>query len=332
MKFEQVLENLKNKIYHPIYLLAGEEAFFIDQISNYIENNVLDEMEKEFNQTILYGKEIDVAKIIGAAKRFPMMSNHQVVIIKEAQEIKKIDELAAYAENPLNSTLLVLCYKYKKYDKRKALAKIVKKQGVLFESNKLYDNQVPDWINNQLNKRGYKIRPKAAVMLAEFLGTDLSKISNEIDKLAINLPLGTEITDEEIERNIGISKDYNVFELQKAIGKRDEFKSNQIVNYFAANEKDNPLIKVTGVLYNYFSKLLIFHQLKDKSRNSVATALSVNPFFVNDYQLAARNYSISKLSYIIHILREYDLKSKGVGNISTRDGELLKELIFKILH
>lgn len=332
MKFEQILENLKNKIYHPIYLLAGEEAFFIDQVSNYIENNVLDEMEKEFNQTILYGKETDVAKIIGTAKRFPMMANHQVVIVKEAQEVKKIDELATYAENPLNSTLLVLCYKYKKYDKRKAFAKIVKKNGVLFESNKLYDNQVPEWINGQLNLRGYKIRPKAALMLAEFLGTDLSKITNEIEKLAINLPPGTEITDEEIEKNIGISKDFNVFELQRAIGKREEFKSNQIINYFAANEKDNPLVKITGVLYNYFSKLLIFHHLKDKSRNSIASALSINPFFVNDYQQAARNYNVSKLTQIIHALREYDLKSKGVGNISTKDGELMKELIFKILH
>lgn len=332
MKFEQVLGNLKNKIYHPVYLLAGEEAFFIDQISDYIEQNVLDDMEKEFNQTILYGKDTDVSQIIATAKRFPMMANHQVVIVKEAQEVKRLDELSAYAENPLTSTLLVLCHKYKKIDKRKSLAKVMKKHGVLFESNKLYDNQVPDWINAQLAAKGYKIRPKAAIMLAEFLGTDLSKISNEIEKLAINLPKGTEITDEDIEHNIGISKDYNVFELQKAIGQRDVFKCNQIINYFAANEKDNPLVKISGVLYNYFSKLLIFHQLKDKSRNSIASALSVNPFFVNDYQQAARNFNVSKLTQIIHELRMYDMKAKGVGNISSKDGELMKELLFKILH
>ena len=332
MKFEQILNDLKNKKYHPIYLLAGEESFFIDQISDHIENSVLDDMEKEFNQSILYGKDTNVAKIVATAKRFPMMSNHQVVIVKEAQEIKKLDELSAYAENPLESTILVVCHKYKKIDKRKSLAKVVKKSGVLFESNKLYDNQVPDWINQQFSVRGYTIRPKAAIMLSEFLGTDLSKISNEIEKLVINIPKGSEITDDDIERNIGISKDYNVFELQKAIGKRDEVKCQQIVNYFAANEKNNPLVVVTGILYGFFSKLLIFHQLKDKSKMNVAKALSVNPFFVGDYQLAARNFSVPKLAQVIKHLREYDLKSKGVGNISSKDGELLKELIFKILH
>ncbi len=332
MKFEQIITDLKNKTYYPIYLLSGEEAFFIDEISDYIENNVLDEMAKEFNLTIIYGKEVDVPTIVSHAKRFPMMSDYQVVIVKEAQDLKKIEELADYAAQPLNSTLLVLCYKYKKFDKRKALSKTVAKTGIFFESARLYENKIPDWISSQLSSKGLSIRPKAALMLTEFLGTDLSKISNEIEKLAINLPQHTEITDAIIEENIGISKDFNVFELQNALGKKDVLKANQIINYFAANQKDNPMIKVVGVLYMYFSKLLIFHYLKDKSRNNIASALGINPFFINDYQEAAGKYNIRKLVEIVSLLKEYDLKSKGVNNISSTDGELMKELVFKILH
>lgn len=332
MKFDQIITDLKNKNYQPLYLLAGEEAFFIDEISNYIEENVLDEGEKEFNQTVVYGKDTDVASIIGYAKRFPMMSNYQVVIVKEAQSIKNLDELIPYIEQPLKSTLLVICYKYKKIDKRKALVKKADKLGVFFESNKLYENKIPEWINQQLIKNNYTIQPKAAVILTEFLGTDLSKVSNEINKLMINLPTGSDISPSHIEENIGISKDFNVFELQSALGKKDIYKANQIINYFASNQKDNPLIKVVGILYSFFSKILIYHHLIDKNRNSAASALSVNPFFVQDYQIAARNYNADKLNRIISSLREYDLKSKGVNNASATDGELMKELIFKILH
>lgn len=332
MKFDQILGDLKNRKYFPIYLLSGEEAFFIDEISNFIENNVLGEGEKEFNQTILYGKETDVPTIVSVAKRFPMMSDYQVVIVKEAQELKKIEELNEYASQPLSSTILVLCYKYKKFDKRKALVKTIANSAVFFESAKLYENKIPDWINTQLHSKGYTIRPKAALMLTEFLGTDLSKISNEIDKLAINLPQGTEINDAIIEENIGISKDYNVFELQKALGSKNVFKANQIVNYFAANQKDNPMPKVVGVLNTFFSKLLLYHAQKDKSRQSIASALSINPFFVNDYQIATKNYSFYKLTQIISLLREYDLKSKGVNNASGTDGELMKELVFRVLN
>lgn len=332
MKFDQIITDLKNKNYQPLYLLAGEEAFFIDEISNYIEENVLDEGEKEFNQTVVYGKDTDIASIIGYAKRFPMMSNYQVVIVKEAQSIKNLDELIPYIEQPLKSTLLVICYKYKKIDKRKALVKKADKLGVFFESNKLYENKIPEWINQQLIKNNYTIQPKAAVILTEFLGTDLSKVSNEINKLMINLPTGSDISPSHIEENIGISKDFNVFELQSALGKKNIYKANQIINYFASNQKDNPLIKVVGILYSFFSKILIYHHLIDKNRNSVASALSVNPFFVQDYQIAARNYNADKLNRIISSLREYDLKSKGVNNASATDGELMKELIFKILH
>lgn len=332
MKFEQILQDLRNQIYHPVYLLAGEEPFFIDEISNEIERNVLSDSEKEFNQTVLYGRDVDVSTIVSYAKRFPMMANYQVLIIKEAQNVKNLDELVTYAESPLESTILVLCHKYKKYDKRKSLVKTVQKKGVFFESVKLYDNQLPDWIVDKLKKANYSITPKAAVMMAEFLGNDLSKISNEISKLMINLPEGTEITDVHIEDNIGISKDYNVFELQKSLGNKDIFKANRIINYFAANQKENPLVKVVAILYGYFVKVMMYHQIKDKSRNNVASVLSVNPFFVNDYQNAAKKYNIQKLQKIISILREYDLKSKGLGNSSTSDGELMKEMIFKVLH
>ncbi len=332
MKFEQILGDLKNKIYYPVYFLAGEESYYIDTISDYIEDHVLSEVEKEFNQTVVYGRDTDVQSIISMAKRYPMMANYQVVIVKEAQNIQKIEELASYVENPLNSTLLVINYKYKKADKRKSFFKQVEKKGVLFESKKLYDNQVAGWINTYVAQRGFKITPKASAMLAEFLGTDLSKIVNEVNKLVLNVPESSEINDELVERNIGISKDFNIFELQNAIGTRNILKANQIINYFAANPKDNPLPKTVTMLNSYFSKILIYHQLEDKSRNNAAAALSVSPFFVKDFQDAARNYSLGKLVKIISLLREYDLKSKGVGNISTSEGELQRELLFKILH
>ncbi len=332
MKFNEIITDLKNKIYYPVYFLTGEEPFYIDEISSYIEKNVLSEDEKEFNQTVIYGRETDVPTIVSYAKRFPMMSNYQVVIVKEAQQINKIEELAPYIENPLKSTLLVICYKYRKFDKRTTFASKIKKNSVLFESAKLYDNKIPDWINDNLKQKGYSITPKASFLLSEYLGTDLSKISNEISKLIINLPENTQITDVHIEENIGISKDFNVFELQKTLGKKNVYKSNQIINYFAANPKENPIYKIIPVLYSFFSKLLIYHQLKDRSRNNVASALSINPYFVYDYENAAKNYSFEKLSKIISYLREYDVKSKGVGNISAKDGELMKELVFKILH
>ena len=332
MKFNEIITDLKNKIYYPVYFLTGEEPFYIDEISSYIEKNVLSEDEKEFNQTVIYGRETDVPTIVSYAKRFPMMSNYQVVIVKEAQQINKIEELAPYIENPLKSTLLVICYKYRKFDKRTTFASKIKKNSVLFESAKLYDNKIPDWINDNLKQKGYSITPKASFLLSEYLGTDLSKISNEISKLIINLPENTQITDVHIEENIGISKDFNVFELQKTLGKKNVYKSNQIINYFAANPKENPIVKIIWILYIFFSKLLIYHQLKDRSRNNIASALSISPDFVYDYENAAKNYSFEKLSKIISYLREYDVKSKGVGNISAKDGELMKELVFKILH
>jgi DNA polymerase III subunit delta len=252
--------------------------------------------------------------------------------VKEAQELDDIEEFAPYAENPVKTTILVLCYKYGKVDKRKKLAKAVEKNGVLFESARIYDSKIPDWIQSYVGRLGYTITDKSCYLLLEFLGNDLSKIVNEIGKLSINLAAGSKITEEYIERNIGISKDFNVFELQKALGSKDVFKANQIILYFAANPRENPLVKVIPILYTYFAKVLLYHTLEDKTRNAAASALSVNPFFIGDYQLAARNFPVTKLHGIISLLREYDLRSKGVDNGSATDGELMKELVYRILH
>ncbi|MCK9220577.1 MAG: DNA polymerase III subunit delta [Bacteroidales bacterium] len=332
--FTQLLADLKKQIYYPVYLLHGDEPYFIDVISDYIEQNVLSDLEKEFNQTILYGKDSNVSTIISYAKRFPMMANYQVLLVKEAQELDKIEDFLPYVEKPLSSTILVLCYKYGKLDKRKALYKAIEKQGVGFESPRLYDNKIPDWIHEYVQNQNYKISPKAAILLTEFLGTDLGKIVNEIQKLLINIPPGSEIDELSIEKNIGISKDYNVFELQKALAQKDIVKANRIILYFASNLRENPLVKIIPILSSYFSKVLAYHYLPDKSRNSVAAALSIKPFFVTDYQQAARSFPARKVIRIISLLREYDMKSKGVDSnaIYASDGELMKELIFKILH
>lgn len=332
ISFDQILRDLKNQIYYPVYFLFGEEPYFIDEISGFIEHTVLNEQEKEFNQTILYGKDASVPTIISYAKRFPMMANYQVLIVKEAQELDKIEDIQPYIENPLKSTILVLCYKYSKLDKRKGLYKSIEKNGVTFESARLYENKIPDWIHDYLRGKNCSISQKAAILLTEFLGNDLSKVVNELDKLLINTPSGSEITEDYVERNIGISKDFNVFELQKALVKKDVLKANQIIRYFAANPRENPLVKVVPILFSFFSRVLTYHYLQDKSRNSVAAALSVNPFFVADYQQAAKTFGVGKVIKIISLLREYDLKAKGLDNVSASDGELMRELIFKILH
>ena len=332
MTFEEIIKELKNKIYKPIYFLYGEESYFIDQISDYISKNVLDEAEKAFNQTVLYGKDSKIEDVINAAKRFPMMANHQVIILKEAQNLKQIEKLEYYAEQPLNSTILVVSYKNKNFDKRKRVYKTLKKNAVIFESKKLYENQVGAWINTYLKTKNYSVTPVSSKLLTDFLGTDLSKISNELDKLMISLPEGTSITPKHIEENIGISKDFNVFELQNALGSKDILKANRIINHFAANPKNNPMVMTIISLFGYFSKILSLHYIKDKSKNNVASVLGVNPFFVQDYMNASRNFNIRKTVAAISLIREYDMKSKGYNNVSTTHGDLLKELIFKILH
>ncbi len=340
MTAEDILKDIKNRQFKPIYFLHGEESYYIDRITDAIESKVLNDAEKGFNQTILYGKDTDLMTILNAAKRFPMMSEYQVVIVKEAQNIKfgkegqkEKDPFAAYLENPLKSTLLVFCHKYGSLDKRLKIAKLIDKNGVLFESKKLYDNQLADWVSKYLSAKAYTIEPKAAAMVAEYLGADLSKIANELEKLMINLKERMDITLDDIERNIGISKEFNTFELTTALGKKQVLKANQIIGYFAANKKDNPFVVILGTLNNYFTKLFAYHFLADKSKASVAAALKVNPFFVSDYETAARNYPPEKVFSVISLLRSYDLKAKGVDNTgNTEEGELMKELVFQILH
>ncbi len=330
---KQLVTDIKNRQLKPIYFLMGEEPYYIDKISDFIEDTVLTEAERGFNQMVLYGRDITVEDIVSNAKRFPMMAEYQVVVVKEAQDLSRtIEKLATYAQNPQPSTVLVINYKYKKIDKRKALYKALNKVGVVYESKKLYENQVADWIRRVLAPKGYSITPKAAQMLVEFLGTDLSKINNELEKLQIILPKESQITPEAIEENIGISKDYNNFELRKAIGDRSAVKAHQIVNYFAENPKDNPMVVTVALLFNFFSQLLHFHGLKDKSPRSVATALRINPYFVNEYVTAAKNYPMRKVSAVVAVLRDFDVKSKGVGANAVSQGDLLKELLFRILN
>lgn len=332
MTHEQILAELKAKNYKPVYFLAGEETYYIDLISDYIEKNVLDEAEKGFNQTVMYGRDVEIGALISAAKQFPMMSDNTVIIVKEAQDLKKIEELKSYVEQPLNSTILVLCYRGKKLDKRKALYKSLQKTGVYFESNKLYENKIPDWIKGYLRAKDYTIGNKASAMLTEFLGTNLSKISGELDKLCILAPRGSEINAELVEENIGISKDYNNFELQNAVMNKDVLKANRIIKYFEANPKNNPIVVTLSVLYNLFSKVLIYHALPDKNPQSVAKSLGVNPYFVKDYQKAAQTFNLKKSVKALDILREADMKSKGYNNPSTSHGDLLKEVIYKLCY
>jgi len=329
---KQIVADIKKGNIKPIYLLIGDEPYYIDAISDYIEKNVLTEEERGFNQMVLYGRDVTVEDIVSNAKRYPMMAERQVVILKEAQDLyRTIDNLKAYANNPQTTTVLVINYKHKKFDKRKALYKAVKKSGVVFESKKLYDNQVPTWINRVLSGQNYSITPKASQMLVEFLGTDLGKINNELSKLKIVLPVGTQITPEHIEQNIGISKDYNNFELRKAIGYRDTLKAFKIVNYFGENPKDNPMVMTVALLFGFFSQLLHLHGLQDKKPRSVASALGINPYFVEEYLVAAQNFPMRKVSQVIATLREFDVKSKGVNSNAIPQADLLRELLVKIL-
>ena len=307
----------------------GEEPYYIDKISDYI----LDEADKGFNQMVLYGRDVSIDDVVSNAKRYPMMAERQVVIVKEAQDLSRtIEKLITYVENPQPTTFIVVNYKYKKIDKRKALYKALNKKGFIYESKKLYDNQVPDWIRRVLSGQGYSITPKASQMLVEFLGTDLSKIENELNKLKIVLPKEAQITPEAIEENIGISKDFNNFELRKAVGERDVAKAFRIVKYFGDNPKDNPMVVTVSLLFNFFSQLLQYHGLNDKSPRSVASALKINPFFVNEYSNAARNYPMKNVSRAVAVLRDFDVKGKGVGANAVPQKDLLKELLVKIFN
>ena len=332
--YEEIARDLKNRNYKPIYYLMGEESYYIDKISEYISQTVLTDEDKEFNLTVLYGADTDIASIINAAKRYPMMSEYQVVIVKEAQNVKDMESLVYYVQKPLPSTILVICHKHGTLDKRKKLAATIEKVGVLFESKKIKDTQLSGFITSFLKRKSVDIEPKAAEMMAEFVGTDLSRMAGELEKLVLTLPAGQKrITPEQIERNIGISKDYNNFELKNAIIARDVLKANKIIKYFDENPKTNPIQATLSVLFNFFSNLMLVYYAPDKSEQGIASMLGLKSTWqAKEYLAAARVFSGVKVMQIIGEIRYCDAQSKGVDNVSLKDGDLLRELIFKILH
>jgi DNA polymerase III subunit delta len=335
---DAVIKDLKSNKYSPIYFLQGEESYYIDYIANYIEANALDEAAKGFNQVVVYGKDANMAQILNHARRYPMMSDRQVVIVREAQDIQDLGKedglklLESYLKNPQPSTILVFCHKYKTIDGRKAIGKSLDKFAVFVTTKPLYDNQVPDWIDSYIKSKGFSIIDKAKQMLADNIGNNLERLSNEIDKMLINFKDKGEIDPGTVQKYIGISKDYNVFELQKALMVKDVLKSNQIINYFGANPKTNPIIPIIALLFTFYSKLLLVHHSKDKTESSLAKALGLNPYFVKEYLIAVRNYPLGKVIQNISHLRKADNQSKGIGSGSLSEAQILKELIFNLLH
>jgi len=332
MDHKQIIQQVKNMQFEKIYFLHGEEPFFIDAVSDAIIEHAMDDSERDFNQTIVYGKECDASLIIADAKSYPMMGERRLVVIKEAQEFKDIDLLEPYFENPVDTTIFVVCYKHKKFDSRKKLSKLAATNGIVFLSEKVRENKLVDWISVYAKGAGYPITPKAAMLLAEFLGADLGRIVNELDKLSILVEKGTTINEVHIEENIGISKDYNFFELSNAFSERDYLKASKIVNYFEKNPKMGPIIPIIANLYSFHVKLMRIHFAKDKSQASLASAIGVAPFLVPQHMQAAKIYNPKKLAENIAILQEYDLKTKGLENASASEGELLKEMMFRLMH
>ena len=332
--YEEIARDLKNRIYKPVYYLMGEESYYIDRISDYIAQTVLTDEEKEFNQTVLYGSDTDVPTIINAAKRYPMMSEYQVVIVKEAQNVKKIEDLSYYLQKPLMSTILVICHKHGVLDRRKKLAVEIANVGVLFESKKIKDAQLPGFISTYLKRKSVDIEPKASEMMAEFVGTDLNRMAGELDKLVITLPQGVRrITPEQVEKNIGVSKDYNNYELRSALVARDILKANKIIKYFEENPKTNPLQATLSALFGFFSNLMLAYYAPEKTEQGIANQLSLQPSWkAKEYMAAMRVYSGVKCMQIIGEIRYCDARSKGVDNSSLSDGDLLRELVYKILH
>jgi DNA polymerase-3 subunit delta len=331
IKFDQIIGDINKRKFTPVYLLEGEETFYIDEIAKELEEKVLKPEEKSFNQTIAYGKDISPLDIKMAAKRYPMMSEYQLIIIKEAQNISDIDVLEDYLENPLSTTILVLCYKGKKVDKRKKVGKLFGKY-THFTADRLRDYEVIPWIEKYIKSKGRNIDTKAVQLIGDFLGNDLGKIANEIDKMLINLKQDIAvITEQHIEHNIGVSKDYNVFELQKAIGQNHFNKAIQITHYFAANTKQHPIIPVIANLYSFFSKIYAYHGIKNKPRKEIALALGINEFFVDEYRQASMNFHPALIEQIFGYLKYYDLRSKGVNDTGTDEGQLMIELVVRIL-
>lgn len=331
---DEILKELRARQYRPIYYLMGDEPYYIDLISDFIANNVLTDAEKEFNLTVVYGADVDIATVINAAKRYPMMSKHQVVIVKEAQAIRNMEELTYYLQKPLNSTILVICHKHGTLDRRKKLAAEVERNGILFESRKIKEAALPLFVASYMKQKRIDVEPKAAAMLADFIGNDLSRLTGELEKLIITLPTNQRrITPDQVEKNIGISKDYNNFELRSALVEKDILKANRIIKYFEENPKTNPVQMTLSLLFGFFSNLMLAYYAPEKSEHGIAAMLGLKtPWQAREYLGAMRRYNGVKTMQIIGEIRYADAKSKGVNNPSMTDGDILRELIFKILH
>lgn len=331
MDYQDIIKDWKQKKFKSLYWLEGEEDFFIDQVTNYAEHHLLEESEKGFNLTILYGKETSWSAVINACRRYPMFAERQVVVLKEAQAMKDILKLEAYIDKPLDSTIFVVAHKQGKIDGRSKMAKLIKDRGVLLSTKKMYDNQLPAWVDAYVNGLGRAISQKAGILLVDHIGNDLSRMANEIEKLLVNLPAEKKIDENDIEKYVGISKEYNVFELQNAIGQKDMGKVMRIIHYFAANPKAGPIQMVLPALYNFFSKMSQIFGVKGGEKE-VAAALGVHPFFVKDYMAAARQYGVEGTEKAILLLHNYNLRSIGINDSGVEDGELMKELVYKIMN
>lgn len=335
---KKILSDLKARKFNPVYFLQGEESYFIDVISDYIEAHALSEAEKGFNQVVVYGKDVTMATLLTHARRFPMMSEFQVVLVKEAQEIQDLNKeigaklLLEYLKQPVPSTILVFCHKHKTLDKRRELGKNIDKLTTSVTSKKLYDNQLPDFVSEYARDKKLVIEDRAVLAICEFVGNDLNRIANEIDKLMISLQPGESITAERVMAQVGVSKEYNIFELQKAILQKDSFTVAKIVNYVEANTKKNPMIPIVAFLYSFFSKLLLATQAADKSEKGLASALKVSPYAIRDYSLALRQYSPIKILDNISLLKEADLKLKGVNSGAADEGQIFRELVYRLMN
>ena len=317
--------------FRPVYWLEGDEEYYIDQLVNYAEHRILSEAEAGFNLTVFYGKDADWASVINACRRYPMFAERQVVLLKEAQQMRDIDKLEAYIEKPLSSTILVVSYKEKKVDGRSRLAKLLKEKAELLTTKKMYDSQLPEWTSGLVQSKGYEITPKALLLLVDHIGNDLSRINNEVDKLLVNLGTRKQLTEDDIERYVGVSKEYNVFELQDAFAKKDRVKAIRIIQYFEGNPKAGPIQLILPSIYNFFSKAYMIFGQASRDEKAVAAAIGVNPYFVKDYLAAVRNYGYEGIEQGILLLHSYNLKSVGVGSAGVEDASLLKELVVKVM-
>jgi len=331
MSAEKIIADWKKGNFKPIYWLEGDEPFFIDQVVHYAEHKILPEAEASFNLSIFYGKDADWSSVVNACMRYPMFAEKQVVILKEAQQMRDIEKLESYIDNPLASTIFVVSYKEKKVDGRSKLAKTLKSKGEMLSTKKMYDSQLPEWVNQMVASHKLTIAPKALHLLVDHIGNDLSRLQNEVEKLAVNLAGRKNITEDDIEKYIGVSKDFNVFELQDALGKRDLAKTIRIIHYFEANPKAAPIQMILPALYNYFSKVFMLYSLPNITEQSAAAALGVNPFFVKEYIATARRYDYEGIEKVLLLLHQYNLRSIGVHDAGTSDAGLLKELAVKMI-